>query len=467
MKSDGILIHEVESPFQEGRTQIRVLLPEKLQPGQRYPVIYVLPVEARNESQYGDGLLEVKKHDLHNRYQTIFVAPTFSRLPWYADHPTDPLIRQETYCLKVVIPLIERTYPALAEPRGRLLLGFSKSGWGAWSLLLRHPDLFGRAVAWDAPLMMNWPSQYGSADIFGTQENFEKYQLQRLVREQANALGSQPRLLLMGYAGAFRLEHQQMHELLQKLQIPHEYRDGPERTHYWHSGWVPEAVEWLVSEMEAQPVKPKIVVIYGDSITAGGGLTDEERPHLWVNQVDVNSKGTLRTVNEGQGGRPTDSLQEFDEMLKRQPKIDVLVISLGANDSRDISGNCVPNAVRNLKAMVTRARKSFGAKLSILLVGPTNIRKDALGPTKPIGDQREANLRALNIAYSDLAKSTNCAFVSLYGVVPEADLVHDGVHPDAAGHDEIAKVMLWAIEQATGLTQDYSAGSLKKVDVRP
>ena len=64
--------------------------------GVRLPVVYVLPVEARNESRYGDGLLEVRRHDLHNKFQAIFVAPTFSHLPWYADHPTDPEIRQET-----------------------------------------------------------------------------------------------------------------------------------------------------------------------------------------------------------------------------------------------------------------------------------------------------------------------------------------------------------------------------------
>ena len=48
---------------------------------------------------------------------------------------------------------IEQHYPARADRDGRLLVGFSKSGWGAYSLLLRHPDRFGKAAAWDAPLM--------------------------------------------------------------------------------------------------------------------------------------------------------------------------------------------------------------------------------------------------------------------------------------------------------------------------
>src|SRR5581483_7601408 len=145
---NGFIVHTVSSEFQEGKTLLRVLLPDKMDKGRTYPVIYVLPVEAGVESRYGDGLVEVKKLDLHNKLGVIFVMPTFSHLPWYADHPTRPGIRQETYFLRAVLPFVERTYPVRPGAAGRLLLGFSKSGWGAWSLLLRHPDLFGRAAAW-------------------------------------------------------------------------------------------------------------------------------------------------------------------------------------------------------------------------------------------------------------------------------------------------------------------------------
>ncbi|MFO0965046.1 MAG: alpha/beta hydrolase-fold protein [Gemmataceae bacterium] len=241
----GILVHEVRSPYQSGTTQIRVLLPDRLEKGKKYRVVYLLPVEAGRESRYGDGLLEAKKRDLHNRFQVIFVAPTFSHLPWYADHPTDKSIRQETYFLEVVLAFIERTYPVEATPVGRLLLGFSKSGWGAFSLLLRHPDRFGKAAAWDAPLMMTRPDRFGSGPIFGTQENFEKYQIPALLERQVKTLGKGKRLILTGY-GSFRAHHRQTQELMMKLGIPHEYRDGPPRKHDWHSGWVEEALALLL-----------------------------------------------------------------------------------------------------------------------------------------------------------------------------------------------------------------------------
>jgi S-formylglutathione hydrolase FrmB len=243
--ANGFLVHEVRSPYQAGVTPIRVLLPDKLEPGKRYPVVYVLPVEAGNENRYGDGLLEVKKQNLHNKLQAIFVAPTFSRLPWYADHPTKADIRQETYFLKVVAPFIEKAYPVQPGASGRLLLGFSKSGWGAFSLLLRHPDVFGKAAAWDAPLMLTRADRFGMGDIFGTQENFEKYQITKLLEAQADKFQKEKRLILLGY-GNFRDHHKKVHALLTDLKLLHEYRDGPARKHDWHSGWVAEAVETLL-----------------------------------------------------------------------------------------------------------------------------------------------------------------------------------------------------------------------------
>jgi S-formylglutathione hydrolase FrmB len=243
----GFLVHKVTSPLQSGPTEIRVLLPEQMEAGRRYTVLYVLPVEAGDKSRYGDGLAECEKHDIHNKHSIICVAPTFSDLPWYADHPSDPQIQQETYFLKVVIPLVDKTYPTIAKRNGRLLVGFSKSGWGAFTLLLRHPDKFGRAAAWDAPLMKRRPDQFGMGPIFGTQQNFEKYKMSQLLKRQASLLQDETRLVHFGY-GNFRDHHERAEELLAELGIGRRYKDGPRRRHDWHSGWLPEAVGMLLQK---------------------------------------------------------------------------------------------------------------------------------------------------------------------------------------------------------------------------
>ncbi len=187
---------------------------------------------------------------------------------------------------------------------------------------------------------------------------------------------------------------------------------------------------------------PQMVIVFGDSITAGGALPANERDAVWVRVVERESKGRLGMVNEGKGGRPTDSVKEFEAMLARQPQAAVLVIALGTNDSRDITAACVPKAVANVRGMIARARQQYGAKLRILLAGPPNINKAALVATKPIANEREAKLRELGDAFAALAKETGCEFTSLFGIVPEASMTKDGVHPDAAGNAAIARVML-------------------------
>ena len=240
-------VHRLTSPRQAGETLVHIFTPDKPEPGRRYPTLYVLPVEANVESRWGDPLAEVRRFDLANKHQVIVAAPTFSDLPWYADHPSDPKLRQEAYFLEDVIPLVEREHPAIRSAAGRFLVGFSKSGWGAWSLLLRRPDMFQAAAAWDAPLMQAAPDKFGMGPIFATQENFENYEITRLVRARAEVLRAEPRLVLTGYFQNFREHHVAMHALLDELGVPHAYRDGPMRTHHWESGWLEEAVELLLA----------------------------------------------------------------------------------------------------------------------------------------------------------------------------------------------------------------------------
>jgi S-formylglutathione hydrolase FrmB len=241
----GVITHRIRSPHQSGTIPIRVLVPRDLRSGEKIPVLYLLPVEKGLESSYGDGVQEVLKHDLHNRHRLVCVAPSFSHLPWYADHPGDEGIQQESYLLKDVIPFVEKFYPVRRQSRHRHLVGYSKSGWGAFTLILRHPHQFGRAAAWDAPMMMDKPGDYGSGPIFSGEENFRHYQVTRLIEQADRSFTRQSRLVLTGYFGNFRQHHVALHELMEKQGVLHQYRDGPKRKHDWHSGWLAEALELM------------------------------------------------------------------------------------------------------------------------------------------------------------------------------------------------------------------------------
>jgi enterochelin esterase-like enzyme len=246
LHASAIVASDIVSPNEAGTTRVRVLLPTVLEKGRTYPVVYVLPVEAQDGDQYGDGLAEVRKDGLADKYHVIFVAPTFSYVPWYADNPADPRMRQETYLLRDIVPFVESRYPARHDRAGRFLLGFSKSGWGAFSLLLRHPQMFEKALAWDSPLMMTDLKRGATRVVFANQRNFERYHVTRLMAAEAAQFHAESRFVVLGYRG-FRRDLRGIHAFMRGHRIAHVYRDGPPRDHRWDSGWLPGAVALLLS----------------------------------------------------------------------------------------------------------------------------------------------------------------------------------------------------------------------------
>ncbi len=258
----GVWRYQVAGPFQKGPNAVEVLLPDDYDKSRRYRVLYVLPVEPGIGGRYGDGLRELKKIDAHNRHDLICVAPAFDAVPWFMDHATDPARRHESHLVQVVVPLIDARYSTAAAPEGRLLLGFSKSGWGAFTLLLRNPRLFGYAASWDAPLMQkeeDWNS-FGIAQAAGTVENFRRYQPARLFASQAEHFQGDARFTLLGHKGfgggggaAYKGEHTHTrwaHDTMQSLGIRHVYDNRLIVDHRWGSGWVKPAVEALISIAE-------------------------------------------------------------------------------------------------------------------------------------------------------------------------------------------------------------------------
>ena len=242
----GLIIHTLRSEFQTGDNDVAVLTPAVLEPGRRYPVLWVLPVYPGAKAAR-TGLEEVRRLNLHERWGLICIGPGFSDMPWYADHPSNPLDRQESHLLRAVLPWIESRYPVRSDAAGRLLVGFSKSGWGAFSLLLRHPDIFGRAAAWDAPFLLKRPGPWGTDRCWPTEADFARYKVPRLLDERATLLRAQPaRLVLLGF-GLYRDDDLRVHEQLATLGVPHHWVHGPERKHTWESGWIESAIAALVA----------------------------------------------------------------------------------------------------------------------------------------------------------------------------------------------------------------------------
>lgn len=250
----GFRTHQIRSPYQARKTKLRILLPDDFDLRKKHRVLYVLPVHEDGVHKHGDGLVEIKKHGYHNKHQLICVAPGFTSKSWYADHDLNSKKRDESHLLKTVIPFIENRYPVQTDEKGRLLIGFSKSGWGAAALLLRNPNVFYRASAWDVGIRVDTgPIEDAEraeriAREWGSKKNFEANRLSTLIKTRGKELGDEARLFYFSTAGRRAIGGVEIHRLLVEQEIPHRYVLEPRRKHAWDSGWIPEAMAFLVGE---------------------------------------------------------------------------------------------------------------------------------------------------------------------------------------------------------------------------
>lgn len=280
----------LETPHLTGSNAVEVLLPSGYDrdPHRSHRVLYVLPV-AGEGGEHGNSLEVIRSLGLHDRHDLICVAPQFARMqqqpraltmPWYGNHATDPRMRYEDHLIKVVLPAVESRYRTIPGRAGRLLLGFSKSGWGAVCLLLGHGGTFEAAASFDAPLMFAGGQfgAWGTDQTYGTADQMEANCPTTLLRRHAADFRARPRLVIAGkksfgtlndrraahpYEGPSHTEA--FHDLAGSLGVQHVYAlNGPHSTllpgfpeHSWNATWMEPVVDLLVQAVAGNEVEPR------------------------------------------------------------------------------------------------------------------------------------------------------------------------------------------------------------------
>ena len=164
----------------------------------------------------------------------------------------------------------------------------------------------------------------------------------------------------------------------------------------------------------------QIIVAFGDSLTAGLGVTPDESYPAQL-QAKLRAEGyAYRVINAGASGDTTaGGLRRVDWALKNRP--DIVIVALGANDA--LRGQDLASVRANLDGIVARFQKA-GAR--VLLAGmevPPNY-----------GARYAADFRRL---YVDVARKRGAAFMPflLDGVAASPRLNQpDGIHPTAEGY---------------------------------
>mgnify|MGYP001476102649 CR=1 FL=1 len=165
--------------------------------------------------------------------------------------------------------------------------------------------------------------------------------------------------------------------------------------------------------------RPKIVA-FGDSLTAGFGLTEKES-YPYLLQQKLNADGyNYEVVNAGVSGETSlGGLERIDWVLEMD-NVEILILELGANDL--LRGVPVEKMKENLDKIIRRAKEK---NVRVLLCG-------MFAPPTVGADYQ----RAYNNAFPDLAAKHEVDFLPfiLENVALKKELNQsDGIHPNAEG----------------------------------
>ena len=227
---------------------VRVLTPTNPSANYTHSFLYALPVEpGLAQATYGSGLDQMAQLNVENKYNATIIEPIFPIDPWYANNPLNPTINYETFMSTILPAWVDSTFATTGTEKN-LLVGFSKSGYGALDLLLKHPGVFNAAAAWDFPADMAAYNSFGtsSSNDYGTQANFQSnYQLTGSFLDALKApFTSADRIWISGY-DVFQQDITDFNALLTAHGVSHTLAPQTLDAHTWSGGWLSGAVTGL------------------------------------------------------------------------------------------------------------------------------------------------------------------------------------------------------------------------------
>jgi enterochelin esterase-like enzyme len=230
-------MHAISSDHQPGEQELFVMLPDHFDPTKTYRVLYVLPVALGRVKDgklpWGNVVKQLEQIDPANKYNIIVCRPSFAADPWFSDP------KQIAYLREVVVPTMEKRYRTPGTPEGRLLMGFSKSGSGAFKIILENADFFGYAASWDG----NMYPEHLQNIISRTPEKLAPF-------KERNRL-----VLCGGKNNHWERNVVEYHEMLQKAGVLHTYDDTQHNHHSWDAKWMAPTIEALMKLCQVDKAK--------------------------------------------------------------------------------------------------------------------------------------------------------------------------------------------------------------------
>lgn len=203
----------------------------------RYPIVYYLHGLGDNEqSMVTTGAWNLYEDLLASKRIGEFLVVSPNGFRGFYINSQDRKFRYEDFFLKEFIPAIEKKYRVKAERASRGIMGVSMGGYGAFHYAFKYPQMFVAVSTHMAALMENPPENLGESregrilgDVFGSPYRATYYrQNSPFVLAEKTPATELKRLHIYFDVGrddmyGFNAGNEQMHKLLERRGIAHEY----------------------------------------------------------------------------------------------------------------------------------------------------------------------------------------------------------------------------------------------------
>jgi len=182
------------------------------------------------------------------------------------------------------------------------------------------------------------------------------------------------------------------------------------------------------SEATAPPDPRRLIVAFGDSLTAGAGLSADEAYPAVLERKIKEAGYPYRVLNAGVSGETTaGGLRRVASIIQHRP--DVVILELGANDG--LRGLGLGDTKKNLSGIIESLQKEH---IRVVLAGmkiPPNYGKEYTAGFEKIFPELASRYRLVLVPFF------------LEGVGGQASLNQaDGIHPTAEGYLKVVE-NLW------------------------
>ena len=232
----------------------RVFLPEAIEPGQRFPVAYLLHGHKMDLREWSSNL-DLPKYASQG---LILVTPE-GNSSFYVNAARIRRDKYEDYVAHDLVEDVQSRFPALSGRAHRAIFGISMGGFGALVMALRHPEMYaiacGLSSALDVPerrfsprRALQWWKLRAIFGPMGSRERAERDPFHLVNTVEPHAV---PPLYLTAGENEFQLKsNRRFVALLAERGIEHEFHLG-RGGHDWDE-WVeqiPGCFEWMIKSL--------------------------------------------------------------------------------------------------------------------------------------------------------------------------------------------------------------------------